>query len=102
MEGGMKQKYRMTFKCSEPECRSVFEKITTNINLTNPRCPYCKEAKQATKLVRSNDGAVTEEELALVRAIRNKDFSTDPHYLAKVLGPTSQASQASIRAKDTT
>lgn len=58
-----KQRYKMTFKCSEPECLSVFEKVTTNQNLMNPRCPYCKERKQANKLHRVGDGPVSEGDL---------------------------------------
>jgi DNA-directed RNA polymerase subunit RPC12/RpoP len=59
----MKQKYKMTFKCSEPECMSVFEKITSNHDLMNPRCPYCKEKKKATKFHRMGDGPVSEESI---------------------------------------
>ena len=54
-----KQRYKMTFKCSE--CSSAFEKITTNQNLTKPKCPYCKKTKEATRLHRMSDGAVPDD-----------------------------------------
>lgn len=53
----------MTFKCSDKACQSVFEKVTTNRDLTNPRCPECKERKLATKLNRIGDGAVSDNDL---------------------------------------
>lgn len=57
----MKQKYRMTFKCAE--CGNVFRKITTNVDLVKAPCPECKKGERIVKLVRSNDGPVSQQDL---------------------------------------
>lgn len=92
----------MTFKCSD--CKSTFEKITTNQNLMRPKCPYCKEESKATKLHRVGDGAVSDEELQREKLL--KEFMKTPEFqqslLSKLMSPISQSSQNTNKAVDAT
>jgi hypothetical protein len=94
----------MTFKCAEPECLAVFEKITSNKNLMNPRCPYCKERKAATKLHRMGDGAVSDEQLMKEKLFKEymKTDEFQQSLLSKMMSPISQSSQILNKAKDET
>lgn len=56
-----KQKYRMTFGCLD--CGHTFKKITTNRNLSDPKCPECKGKKKKNKQYRMGDGAVSDADL---------------------------------------
>lgn len=97
-----KQKYKMTFKCSD--CKSTFDKITTNQNLMSPRCPYCKEENEATKLHRIGDGPISEETLIAQKAM--KLYMETPEFqqslLSKMMSPTPQSSQNTNKAIDVT
>jgi hypothetical protein len=68
-----KQKYRMTFKCSDFDCGHQFVKITTNLNLQNPQCPECKKRQEHLRVHRIGDGAIsaTDLEKRVPRGIQN-------------------------------
>lgn len=97
-----KQKYRMTFKCSE--CGSQFKKITTNRDLMSAPCPECKSREQKTRFTRMGDGPVTDADL-LAEKISKKMMET-PEFqqalLSKLMSPIPQSSKNRNKAVDTT
>lgn len=99
----------MTFKCPEPKCGEVFQRITTNVDLKSSPCPACRKAKlkpkkETVRFVRMGDGPVTDADL-LAEKIAKKLMDT-PEFqqslLSKFMSPTPKSTQTQIKAIDTT
>lgn len=73
----LKQKYRMTFKCTS--CDEVFKKITVNPDLKSAPCPACKKKDKSTKFVRLGDGPVGDADIAASKA----EFKPRPNVIYK-------------------